>query len=102
MVRLTYAPGADGRWHPLWDTRIARLLNDRPPNLWPMFGALVYWPLLLIRGERSNILLPETVVRMQAERPDMTVVTVPDVGHAPTLSEDVAVSALAEFLARVG
>ena len=27
MAELTYQPGADGRWHPVWDTRIAQLLN---------------------------------------------------------------------------
>ena len=70
-----------------WDTRIARLLNGRTPDLWPLFGALAHLPLLLVRGEASDILLPATVARMQAMRPDMVVVTLPGIGHAPTLTE---------------
>jgi len=86
----------------LWDTRIARLLKPRLPNLWFLFRALSHLPLLLVRGEVSNILLPDTVARMQAARPDMTVVSVPGIGHAPTLAEPPVVAALRDFLDRVG
>lgn len=95
---LTYAPGADGRWHPLWDIRIARLMAETPPDLWPLFGALAHVPLLLVHGGRSRLLLAETVARMRAARPDMVVATVPESGHAPTLAEPEAVAALEEFL----
>src|SRR5205085_4978893 len=87
MGRLTYGPGPDGRWHPLWDTRIVRLLREPPPDLWPMFRALAHIPLLLVRGGLSEILLPATVARMTAERPDMQVVTLPHIGHGPILTE---------------
>jgi pimeloyl-ACP methyl ester carboxylesterase len=102
MARLTYAPGADGRWHPLWDTRIAALLRRATPDLWPLFGALAGMPLLLVRGEASNILLPATVARMVAARPDMAVVSLPGIGHAPTLVEPAVVAALRGFLDQVG
>lgn len=98
MAELTYAPGPDGRFHPVWDTRIAGLLSGHVPDLWSLFGALAHVPLLLVRGAVSNILLPDTVARMQRLRPDMHVVTVPGVGHAPTLTEPIALTALAEFL----
>lgn len=98
MAELTYEPGADGRFHPVWDTRIAGLLSDPAPDLWPLFGALSHVPLLLVRGEVSNMLLTETVARMQALRPDMPVVTVPGVGHAPILTEPPVLVALATFL----
>ena len=38
MAALTYAPDGDGRLRPLWDTRIARLINGRTPDLWSLFG----------------------------------------------------------------
>jgi pimeloyl-ACP methyl ester carboxylesterase len=101
MARLTYAPGQDGVWRPLWDVRIADLLNGPVPDLWTLFGALAGKPLFLVRGEVSNILLPHTVARMQGLRPDMQVLALPGVGHAPTLGEPEAVAALAGFLARV-
>ncbi len=102
MARLTYAPATDARWHPVWDTRIAELLGRETPDLWPLFGALGSMKLLLVRGEASNILLPDTVARMVAARPDMTVVGLPGIGHAPTLGEPTIVAALRDFVERVG
>jgi pimeloyl-ACP methyl ester carboxylesterase len=100
MAELTYQPGPDGRFHPVWDTAIARLLKRGPPNLWPLFDALRHLPVLLVRGAVSNILLPETVTRMQAIHPDMTVVTLPGIGHAPILTEPPALAAIGTFLDR--
>jgi pimeloyl-ACP methyl ester carboxylesterase len=98
FAALTYAPGPDQRWHPLWDTRIARTMGLQVPDLWPLFGALERVPLLLVHGGRSTLLAAETVARMRAARPDMAVATVPGSGHAPTLAEPEAVAALAAFL----
>ena len=98
FAAATYAPGPDGRWHPLWDTRIARLVGGKVPDLWPLFGALAPVPLLLVHGGRSRLLLPGTVARMRAARPDMAVATVAGSGHAPTLAEPEAVAALEAFL----
>jgi pimeloyl-ACP methyl ester carboxylesterase len=102
MAALTYEPGKDGRFHPVWDTAIARLLQRPPPELWPLFGALAHVPVLLVHGAVSTILLPETVAAMQARRPDMSVVTVPGVGHAPVLTEDAVRDRLVEFVERAG
>ncbi len=100
MAELTYQPGPDGRFHPVWDTTIAGLLNRPPPDLWALFGALSHVPVLLVRGAVSNILLPHTVCRMQGVHPDMTVVTLPGIGHAPILTEPVALAAIEPFLDR--
>ncbi len=101
MAELTYAPGPDGRFHPRWDTRIAELLARPTPDLWPLFGALAHVPLLLVRGLESNILLPSTVARMQAARPDMQIAALPGVGHAPILTEPPIAAALRAFLDRI-
>jgi pimeloyl-ACP methyl ester carboxylesterase len=100
MAELTYQPGPDGRFHPVWDIAIARLLNRPPPDLWPLFGGLSHVPVLLIRGAVSNILLPATVTCMQDVHPDLAVVTLPDIGHAPILTEPPALAAIQTFLAR--
>jgi pimeloyl-ACP methyl ester carboxylesterase len=97
MAALTYGPGDDGRYHPLWDTRIAGLMGSIP-DLWSYFGALAGVPVLLVRGEASDVLLPETVARMRAERPDMEVLALPGIGHAPTLSEPVVMHAIRRFV----
>jgi pimeloyl-ACP methyl ester carboxylesterase len=98
MAALTYEPAADGRFHPVWDTAIARMLSRKPPDLWPLFGALAHVKLLLVRGALSTILLPDTVAAMRACRPDMTVVTVPGVGHAPILIEQEVRHMLRDFV----
>lgn len=101
MARLTYAAGPDRRWHPLWDIRIAALLGGPVPDLWALFRALEGKPLMLVRGEVSDILLPETMQRMRSLRPDMRIVSVPGIGHAPTLGEPEVVAMLHEFLASI-
>jgi len=102
MARLTYEPGADQKFHPRWDTAIARLLQAPTPPLWPLFGALAHLPLLLVWGEASDILLAPTVAAMRAARPEMAVVSLPGIGHAPTLTEPPVLHALKTFLERVG
>jgi pimeloyl-ACP methyl ester carboxylesterase len=99
MAALTYAPGPDGRFRPVWDMRIATLLDKPTPDIWPLFGALAGVPVLLAWGEVSTVLLPEAVGRMRTARPDMTVVSVPGIGHAPTLAEPPVAAALDAFLA---
>jgi pimeloyl-ACP methyl ester carboxylesterase len=104
MARRTYARGEDDRLHPRWDTRIVQLLGRETPasaRLWPAFGALAHVPVLLVHGEASALLTAATVRAMLARRPDLTVVPVPGVGHAPTLEEPQAAAALDRFLAAV-
>ena len=71
-------------------------------NLWQAFDALSGVPLLLVRGALSNLLSEDTVRQMKARIASMETVTVPDTGHAPTLEEPEAASAIDALLARVG
>jgi pimeloyl-ACP methyl ester carboxylesterase len=59
------------------------------PLLWPLFDALKAFPLLVLRGEHSDILSEETVAAMQARHPNCRSVTVPGEGHAPLMREAV-------------
>lgn len=71
------------------------------PDLWPAFSALAAGrPILVVRGQESDILAPATLARMAAEARDLTSVEVPGVGHAPTLEEASVLPALAAFLDR--
>lgn len=100
FAALTYAEGEDGRWHPRWDTRIARVLAAKgpPPPLWGPFGALAHAPLMLLRGELSGLLSAATAARMRRERPDMRFLEVAATGHCPTLEEPEVIPALDAFL----
>jgi pimeloyl-ACP methyl ester carboxylesterase len=86
-----------------YDMRIAEPLKAPAPpvDLWPLYGALAGIPALLVHGAISDLLAPATIERMQAENPALDVVSVPDVGHAPTLEEPEAVSAIDRLLGKV-
>ncbi|MBL6454464.1 alpha/beta fold hydrolase [Belnapia sp. T6] len=103
LVGTTFARGADGRLHPRWDPRIVEAMpaETGPTELWPLFGALDRIPLLLVWGQASVVLSAATVARMRAERPDMPVVALPGIGHAPTLLEPPVLAALDRFLGAV-
>jgi pimeloyl-ACP methyl ester carboxylesterase len=68
-------------------------------DLWPLFGAVGQKPLLLIRGQKSELLTAETAAKMQDVAPGMKLATVAGVGHAPELNEPEAVAAIDDFLA---
>jgi pimeloyl-ACP methyl ester carboxylesterase len=70
-------------------------------DLWPAFRALDGIPSLIVHGEISDLLTAETVEAMKAEVPSMESVTVPRVGHAPTLDEPEAAAAIEALLKRV-
>ena len=72
-----------------------------PPDMWPAFEALAGRPVLLLRGALSPLLSAATFADMQRRLPGATAVTVPDIGHAPTLDEPSARAAIDALLERV-
>jgi pimeloyl-ACP methyl ester carboxylesterase len=69
------------------------------PNLWPLWTNLAGGrPVLVIRGELSDLLLPETVARMRRTAPKAQFAEAPGVGHAPMLDEPAAREATMGFL----
>ncbi len=70
-------------------------------DLWPAFRALAGIPSLVVHGELSDVLSAASVAKMTAELPSMESVTVPRVGHAPTLDEPEAQKAIDKLLKRV-
>lgn len=69
-----------------------------PVDLWPFFAALAQKPLVVVRGEHSDLLTADTAARMQAAAPGMKLAVVRGVGHAPELNEPEAVSAIDDLL----
>lgn len=102
FARATYVEGSDGRLHFDWDTNIARPLQaemaGETGNLWNLWRAVGNRPALVIRGGVSDILSAETLLRMQAEKPDLVHFTLPGVGHAPTMNEPPVREVLDDFL----
>ncbi len=80
---------------------LAAVSSDKPfPTLWNEFDAMARVPLMVVHGANSDILSTATVTDMQARRPDMEVVTVPDQGHAPLLDDAYTIAAIAAFAAK--
>lgn len=103
FARSTYREGTDGKLYKNWDGKIVEpFLHGSDPyaDLWRMYRGIRNIPTLVVRGGASDILSEETLARMKAEKPDLVSVTVPGVGHAPSLAEPDSAAALNDFLAR--
>jgi pimeloyl-ACP methyl ester carboxylesterase len=101
LAENTYRLGEDGLLHFDWDPAIAKpFLADRTiPDLWPLFRALKRTPTVAIRGGSSDVLSSATFERMAAEKPDLVRLTLPGVGHAPSLDEPASRAVIDAFLA---
>jgi esterase len=95
----------DDRW--VWkmdpryiQQRVAQGPPVRPP-LWPVLQAL-RCPTLVVWGEDSDVLSASQARRMAETLPKGQLVSVPGVGHAPTLVEPVVLAALGRLLATAG
>lgn len=92
------------RLMPTYDARLARTLEGVDPDhlipaLWAQFDALAGVPLMIVRGEISDLLSPETLQAMRARRRETTVLEVPGQGHAPLLAEADVVQRIVAFVA---
>ena len=60
------------------------LFDHTQDELWAAWRA-VRCPVLLVRGDDSDVLAPETAQRMVAENPGVSFASIPDCGHSITL-----------------
>jgi pimeloyl-ACP methyl ester carboxylesterase len=101
LCRLTRA----GRVVHDYDMKIAEPFKlpggEAGVDLWPALDALKPVPSLLLRGARSDLLSEATAEEMARRLPLLECVTVPGVGHAPTLFEPESEAAIDRLLARV-
>ena len=74
-------------------------LTKKIPEMWPQYEALGGMPTLLIRGENSDLLSPQTVQKMSECHPGLELLTVAGQGHAPLLRDPESQQAIAAFLA---
>lgn len=101
-AKLSYRENSQGIPVPDCDPNIGAAFRDAPTapqNLWPVFTQIHAAPILVIRGEHSDILSAATVLRMAQEKPDLQYIAVSNRGHAPLLNEPECLSAIDRFLA---
>jgi pimeloyl-ACP methyl ester carboxylesterase len=103
LAERTFREREDGKLVYDWDTAIVKNLRAMKelPDLWALFHGLRTVPVLALRGEISDVLSEETFERMGENMPKLTRVTVPGVGHVPTMEEPVAKQAIDTFLETV-
>lgn len=93
--------GADGRWtwkhDPAIDQQRVRDGARGYPELWDVLAKLAC-PTLLVWGTASDVLSKTQADKIMATLKHGTLAQVPGVGHAPTLNEPAAVTALEAFL----
>jgi pimeloyl-ACP methyl ester carboxylesterase len=87
VVRHALRPLDDKRYALRYDPALPRLYTEagaRPTEIWDAWER-VSCPVLLVRGERSEVLTSEMVRRMQDTNPKLEVAEVPGAGHFPHL-----------------
>lgn len=101
----TWRQGHEGGLTLTYDVNLSRTLSaidiETPlPPLWNEFDALGRLPMLVIHGERSDILSAATVAAMAARHNGMEVIEVPDQGHVPLLDSGDIIQRVTDFVAR--
>ncbi len=101
-----------GDYRMRYDPAIAHTLRGHADPEFPLgpnvFAGIDLWntwneircPTLVLRGAESNVLSRETLKRMRASKPDLEVLEVAGVGHAPALMSGAQIGAIREFLMR--
>jgi len=94
----------DGRVTPHYDPAMVRQFVAHPDDylLWTHYDAIEV-PVLCLRGEHSDLVLPEAVAQMRTRGPGargaLQVIEVPRCGHAPALNVPAQLDAVARFIA---
>jgi pimeloyl-ACP methyl ester carboxylesterase len=103
LARRTCREEADGTIRFDYDPAIAEPFKLPPAefDLWPAFETLHGLPAILVRGGRSDVLAAQTADEMVRRVPTLELLTLPDIGHAPTLDEPESRAAIDRLLARV-
>jgi pimeloyl-ACP methyl ester carboxylesterase len=105
MAKRCMTLGSNGRVVFDYDMKIAEPFAEPEgvigADLWPGVDALAGRPVLVLRGETSDILTETTLGKMTKRLPGCDTVTVARIGHAPTLDEPEVVAAIDRLLARV-
>jgi pimeloyl-ACP methyl ester carboxylesterase len=88
-----------GKVTPHYDPKMVLQFTQHPDDydLWNAWDAIDV-PTLCLRGENSDLLLPEVAEAMRSRGPRAVVVTIPGCGHAPALNVPDQIALVERFL----
>ncbi|RUN76821.1 alpha/beta hydrolase [Sphingomonas sp. TF3] len=105
MAKRLYRLNSAGRIVLDYDMKIAEPFrvpgNEAGPDMWRALDRLKDVRTLIVRGGKSDILAASVAERMVAGLTVGELVTVPGIGHAPTLGEPEALAGIDRLLARI-
>ena len=90
----------DGRYAFRYDPGIAegfKALVDQDVDLWPVWDA-IRCPVLVLRGEQSDVLTREDAEAMTQRGPRATLVELAGIGHAPALMAEDQIATVRDWL----
>jgi len=104
LAHNTYRENDEGLIVADYDPAIAAAFDDDEKAVpagdpWALMEGLANVPVLLCHGLLSDILTPAIVERMKQLKPDLKVVSLPDTGHVPLLTESECLKALKAWCA---
>jgi pimeloyl-ACP methyl ester carboxylesterase len=106
FTKRTHRLTPEGRIVTDYDKQIAAPLRvpnggDAGVDLWPAYRAFGDVPVLVLRGQLSDILSASASRKMAKDLPHARLVEVPGVGHAPTMDEPEARAAIDAWIAEL-
>jgi pimeloyl-ACP methyl ester carboxylesterase len=96
LPRADYDPALTQSFASMYDIESGKL-----PELWGLLDRMADVPSLVLRGENSDLLSPETVAEMHRHHHRLAAVTVKNRGHVPFLDEPESIAAIAGWLETV-
>jgi pimeloyl-ACP methyl ester carboxylesterase len=89
----------EGKVTPHYDPNMVMQFSHHPHDyeLWESYDRIIA-PTLCLRGESSDLLLPETAEEMRTRGPGAVVVTIAGCGHAPALNVPEQIGLVRRFL----
>lgn len=93
--------GIEGRTDRAISVNLREIDANKPaPPIWPLFDGLKNAPLLIFRGEHSDLFSRETMAEMKARHRDASAIEVAGVGHPPVFWDERTIAPIRSFAAR--
>jgi len=100
LATTSAVPDGEGGFHLHYDPNIASAFCAGPiedVDLWPVWDNITC-PVLVLRGENSDLLSAATADEMTKRGPKAEVVTIPNCGHAPALMDPDQIKIVTDWL----